>query len=32
MLKAQKAEGQTQEGVCTIERSYPKVGVGQILK
>ena len=29
------AEGQTKEGVCTIERSYPKVGkvgVGQILK
>ena len=22
----------TEEGVCTIERSYPKVGVGQILK
>ena len=26
------AEGQTDEGVCTIERSCPKVGVGQILK
>ena len=26
------AEGQTEEGVCTIERSYPKVGVGQTLK
>ena len=26
------AEGQTEEGVCAIERSYPKVGVGQILK
>ena len=27
-----KAEGQTEEGVCTIESSYPKVGVGQTLK
>ena len=27
-----KAEGQTEEGVCIIERSYPKVGVGQTLK
>ena len=26
------AEGQTEKGVCAIERSYPKVGVGQILK
>ena len=26
------AEGQTEKGVCVIERSYPKVGVGQILK
>ena len=29
------AEGQTEEGVCAIRRSYPKVGnvgVGQILK
>ena len=26
------AEGQTEVGVCTIERSYPNVGVGQILK
>ena len=26
------AEGQTEEGVCTIKRSYPMVGVGQILK
>ena len=26
------AEGETEEGVCTIERSYPKVGVGQTLK
>ena len=26
------AEGQTEEGVCTIERSYPKVGVGQTSK
>ena len=24
--------GQIEEGVCTIEKSYPKVGVGQILK
>ena len=27
-----KAKGQTEEGVYTIERSYPKVGVSQILK
>ena len=26
------AEGQTEERVCAIERSYPNVGVGQILK
>ena len=26
-----QAEGQTEEEVCAIERSYPKVGVGQIL-
>ena len=26
------AEGQTKEGMCAIERSYPKVGVCQILK
>ena len=26
------AEGQTEEGVCAIERSNPKAGVGQILK
>ena len=26
------AEGQTEEMVCAIERSYPNVGVGQILK
>ena len=26
------AEGQTEEEVCAIERSYPNVGVGQILK
>ena len=26
------AGSQTEEGVCTIERSYPKIGVGQILK
>ena len=31
-LTLAQAEGQTEEGVCTIERSYPKVGVGQILK
>ena len=31
-LTLTQAEGQTEEGVCTIERSYPKVGVGQILK
>ena len=24
--------GQTEEGVCAIERSYHKVGVGKILK
>ena len=26
------AEGQTEEGVCAIERSNPKAGVGQIFK
>ena len=26
------AESQTEEGVCSIERSYPKVGVGKTLK
>ena len=26
------AEGQTEEKVCAIERSYPNVGLGQILK
>ena len=26
------AESQAEEKVCTIERSYPNVGVGQILK
>ena len=26
------AEGQTEKGVCAIERSFHKVGVGQILK
>ena len=26
------AEGQTEDGVCTIERSYSKVGVGQTWK
>ena len=25
-------DSQTEEGVCAIERSYPKVGAGQILK
>ena len=25
-------EGQTEEKFCAIERSYPNVGVGQILK
>ena len=24
--------GETEEGVCAIERSYPKVGVSKILK
>ena len=31
-LTLTQAEGQTEEGVCAIERSYPSVGVGQILK
>ena len=31
-LTLMEAEGQTEKGVCTIERSYPKVVVGQILK
>ena len=31
-LTLTQAEGQTEDGVCTIERSYPKVGVGQLLK
>ena len=26
------AEGQSEDRMCTNERSYPKVGVGQILK
>ena len=26
------AEGQPEEGMCAIERSNPKAGVGQILK
>ena len=26
------AEDQTEEGVCAIERSYPYIGMGQILK
>ena len=29
-LPMTKAEGQTEEGVCAIERSYPKVGVDHI--
>ena len=28
-LTLNRAEGQTEEGVCAIERSYPKAGVGQ---
>ena len=31
-LTLTKAEGQTEEGVCAIDRSCPKVGVGKILK
>ena len=31
-LTLTEAEGQTEEGVCAIERSYPNIGVGQILK
>ena len=35
-LTLTQAEGQTEEGVCAIKRSYPEavrdVGVGQILK
>ena len=31
-LTLTKAEGQTEKGVCTIERFYPKVVVSQILK
>ena len=31
-LTLTQAEGQTEEGVCVIERSYPYIGVGQILK
>ena len=31
-LTLTKAEGQTEEVVCANERSYPNVGVGQILK
>ena len=31
-LTLTQAEGQTEKGVCSIERSYPYVGVGQILK
>ena len=31
-LTLTQAEGQTEEGVCAIKRSYTYVGVGQILK
>ena len=31
-LTLTQAVGQTDERVCTIERSYPKVYVGQMLK
>ena len=31
-LTLTQAEGQTEEGVCAIERSNPKAGVGQMLK
>ena len=31
-LTLTQAEGQTEEGVYAIKRSYPYVGVGQILK
>ena len=31
-LTLTEAEGQTEEGVGAIERSYPNVGMGQILK
>ena len=31
-LALTSAEGQTEEVMCAIERSYPKVGVGQILR
>ena len=31
-LTLTQAEGQTEEGVCAIERSYTSVGLGQILK
>ena len=31
-LTLTQAEGKTVEGVCAIERSYPYVGVDQILK
>ena len=31
-LTLTQAEGQTEDGVCAIKRSYPYVGVGQILK
>ena len=29
-LTLNRTEGQTEEGVCAMERSNPKVGVGQI--
>ena len=31
-LTLNRVEGQTEKGVCAIERSNPKTGVGQILK
>ena len=31
-LTLTKAEGQTEEKVCAVERSYPNISVGQILK
>ena len=31
-LTLAQADSQTEEGVCAIKRSYPYVGVGQILK
>ena len=31
-LTLTQAEGETEKGVCAIERSNPKAGVGQVLK